>query len=251
MNFSNGGSGLRQVSASVGGANANANAQFQMNATGSGFHKAWGGAFFTSVNGRTAYSTATSNIKARIGTYNVQGGIQWSPNWTSDSASGSKSLVRDPVVVSALDLATNTLHTEELFDIGLELNDGGESAFADGLLHLDAQFARFHVTMNNPYLTGDKGAMAFRIEGGVVVESMGEGIWANSAPTVGTAGMIMLQLTGPNGFSLPFDLGGNSTAGYMMDVDMDGGGYAAVPEPGTIIAVGAGVGVLFLRRRRR
>lgn len=246
--FTNGGSGLRQLSSSVGGAFATSNAQFSLSSNGAGFHKAWGNSGFTNPNGRDAISYANSVLKARIGTYNVQGGMQWSPTWQTDGISGSRRNVRDPLTVSVRDLVTNTRRTEELLDIQLEEDGPGTSFFADGRLILNSENAYFRVAMESPVLTGQQGVMQFRVVGGMVVESMGVGYWQGVNPQIGTQGPLAIQVTSPTGFNLQYDFG-MGPGEYETEFEMDGGGASAVPEPSGLLMLIGGIGALALRKR--
>lgn len=248
--FTNTGSGFRTLSSSVNQASANANAQFQFNADGTGFHRGWGNYSLGWPNGKEATTYSNTTVKVQVGTTGQNGTVYWNPTWFSDTINGNAHKIRDPVDVFTLNRLTNEVRSARLFDVLLDLPRGGTSSFQDGVLHLRPIDGSFSIMMADDGLVGPHGGLNTTFADGIVTSSDAFGIWSHLAPAPGSSADLDLQLCGPNGFELQYDLGSSVPEGFDTEFHFGGGGQIdAVPEPGTALAMTFAIAALLRRKR--
>jgi len=203
-----------------------------------------------------AFARSYSSLSVQARTFDARGRIKWRPHWYTAAVvrANSRTQSRDPISISALDLDTGLVTEADLWDSFIDLIGGGESRWDDGLLTIDAMDGEFYVTMDSPFLTSGRGVMRMKFAGGLVTESIDDGIWDGLLPAVGDPSTgISLQLGDAEGaFDLDFDLGDTSVLGYEMTAGLSNEGQAAdeiIPAPGGVVLL-AVAGVLTPRRRR-
>lgn len=202
-----------------------------------------------------AFARSTSLLYVKTGTVDARGRIRWRPTWHTAAriSANSRTQSRDPISLSALDLDTGVLTETELWDSFINLVGGGESHWDNGLLTIDGMEGEFYVTMDSPFLTSGRGAMRMKFAGGLVTESIDDGIWDGLLPAVGDPSTgISLRLGDAEGaFDLDFDLGSTSVQGYEMTAGFgnEGEAFDEIPAPGGVLMLGL-AGLLTPRRRR-
>jgi len=234
------------------GAFATDTAAFTVDATGSGSHEVGGLAEVDRPAGFYAKASSESQISFNIGTVNAMGRILWGPRWTNSRISGTQSIGRDPVTLSVRDMDTGVLASTTLWDIGLDLGEGGSSTYENGDLKFHGGgHGSFHLEMESPFLTGDQGHMEMSWDGGVVTSSDDSGVFDGLLPTLGGAADLSAHIGDANGnVSLGFDMGGTNVNGYDMGIGFETDGVAeAVPEPGSLAALGLSLASFAGRRR--
>lgn len=180
-----------------------------------------------------AIASSYSRIDVRGGNLSRRGQIVWRPILSSAVFGRARAGIRDPIDFEVFDLVTQTTLSGSLLDIDLNLNDTGNLSWGSGGLVIDALNLDFKIDLNSPYLA-QNGLLDFVISNGVVTRSNSSGMFAGLLPSLGSTGTFNIPLSE---FTLDYDLGDFS--GHDLDIDFgfSGGGEAsAVPEPGTIAA---------------
>ncbi|NUQ52987.1 MAG: hypothetical protein HUU19_09860 [Phycisphaerales bacterium] len=133
---------------------------------------------------------------------------------------------------------------EQLLSIESELFGDGDLEWADTGQFSMIGDGEVQVSMNANYISNPS-SMLFRVENGVVTQSMGTGLFAGLLPTLGSSGTSF-------NFTLPSELTLNYTLpAFNGDVEFDfgGAGGGTIPAPGSA-AVIAIAGLVAMRRRR-
>jgi hypothetical protein len=205
-----------------------------------------------------AYAFSYAKLSAQGGRQLANGKILWRPQISTPPVGGgaiagkyNQRRGRDPIDFTILDLVTGDLLEEVLLDISYDVLGLGtlEWDSTTGSFAIDAQNAEFHIDMSSPY-TAQQGMLDLVIANGLVTVANDSGLFDGVLPSVGSLGTFMTTL---GDITLDYDFGDFN--GHDLDVtaNFSGGGSAraAVPEPGLLLLLGPGLGLLLAHRRRQ
>jgi len=176
----------------------------------------------------TAYAFSNTAIRVQGGNLMANGTIQWNPNFFFDAvgANASETLVQDPIVFEVSNLTTGVNTSFDLLHIDTDIAGDGFVEWIPAGITIDAQDAK--VTASIPatlVAPGQGGKLEIIVQSGFVTSSFGTGVFAPSAPPVGSP--VPLTTPAPV-IDLDYDLGLNTNDQYQVRATLAGGGSSSV-----------------------
>lgn len=197
---------------------------------------------------------ASSNLSTTIfaGRSWAAGQLRWTPI-IADTVSGNASVMRtrnlDPITFEVYDDVGNLVIIDSFFDVYTELSssmtwdaNGLETgALTDMTLSIDVP--------TSPFMD-ISGRLDLQVIGGTVTQSSATGMFAGAGlPGIGadlSGGLFLPGLS--NEFEFNYDFSSLANADSFV-IHLSGGGFTAIPAPGSIALIALG-GVVGTRRRR-
>jgi hypothetical protein len=243
-----------------GGAKADMISSFAANANGTGFTRVRGKARILNNTGILATSEGYSTVALNRGVTDRNGNIRWSPEWKFHTARTGR--IGDPIFIEYLDLDDGSLLSSTLFDLDLDVSDGGDSTYHNGDLFISGAEGSFTLFMDSPYITSGTGSIEIHFSGGLITSAVSSGIFSSLLlPSVDSSSMgFGFHLGDDTGaFDISWDFGaepeGENILGYEFhgrfggDALIEADEVQPIPEPAALSLVG--LGLISLSRMRR
>lgn len=201
-------------------------------------------------NPGSAFSAARSGVAVRGGKKMRNGRIKWGPLQRAQVQGQASSSVHDPISFDVFDPNTSTHTTGTLLSIDAFLSGHGAFDWEGNTFSLNAKYFDFTIQMNSPFTT-EQGTLDFQVRNGIVMDSLGTGMFAGLLPGVGSSGNFSVPFS--NDITLDYNLGNMGGNNPDVTFSFDGGGQAVagIPEPSSLLLLGSGLLGLggFLRKR--
>ncbi len=183
-----------------------------------------------------AKSSSSTLVRARGGRQLGNGAIDWKKNWKSTppigGSSGWREVIRDPVIVRAVNTTTGAVTEATLMSVEGSVFRG-EMSWQNNMITIGTAppgspgepvpSVRLDIVINSPY-TVEQGTIRIEVQGGMVVFSEATGIYAAApVPPVGAVGGTF-AIPAPDETFLNYNLGLNPLQNYDVNVDFDIGG---------------------------
>ena len=157
------------------------------------------------------------------------GTAQWAPYIDSVAdAAFAQAVRRDPITLEVTATDGTTVRTT-LLDIDYTATSPDSIRWANGILTIDAQTARFHARILAPGAT-NPGEFFIEIDNGAVTNAHSNGSLGFPVPPLGTATPFTMPL--PNNLSVDYDANA-VTPNPIQSVRLDMGGAGSAPTAGT------------------
>lgn len=240
----------------LGGAQADMFSSYQANADGTGFARVQGTAKILNNTGRLATSEGYSTVALQRGVKDRNGNVRWSPQWTFHTARTGR--IGDPIDFSFLNLDDNSLLEANLFDLDMDITNGGDSSYENGDLFISASDGSFSLVMDSPYITTGTGSISISFAGGIITGVTADGIFGSLSPDLPVIGGSSMGFgfhlgDAEGAFDIGFDFGAeDNVLGYDFQGRLGGDAMIEdflVPEPASWTLMVAG-GALITRIRR-
>lgn len=199
-----------------------------------------------------AAAASSSLLVAGLKRTSSSGHITWN-SVSSVSVSGGKSVGVDPIDVTVFDPITFKSIEERLLEIDLAIDGGtGAMTWAGGFLTMasDDLFSGAFTINRSGHFTTNPGMLSLKFLNNVITESIGTGIYAGLAPSVGASALGSFAFGEPD---IDYDFGFGDRP-ISVDFGFANGGHAGVaevPEPGVWALLIAGLAIVGGRLRRR
>jgi hypothetical protein len=171
-----------------------------------------------------AYAFSTAAIRVDSGVTLANGTIQWQIGAVVDSVGGGAGEIeiKDPVILTATNTATGDSQSHTLVEVDMSHGGAGHVDITGPAMTVDIPEFRLEIAVGSPVIDPAQ-AGEFRLEvlGGVVQTASASGIFAGSAPPLGTA--IPFSVAMPP-ITLDYDLGLDPTQPWEVSAEMGGGG---------------------------
>lgn len=179
-----------------------------------------------SVTLSRAYAFSTSAVRVRGGYLLSNGSIQWIPGFLVDSvgAGASSTAVRltDPIAMTAINTATGDTVEHVLLDIQVSFGGEGTAEWNGNAMTVDMPDFELRIDLPGAVVApGQAGSMILRIESGVVVDSVGTGLFTGVAPPPGIS--VPLTIAMPD-LRFDYDLGLDPNEPWDVETAFSGGG---------------------------
>lgn len=214
-------------------AQATAQSTFNFNLDGSGDHDANADTRLNGPDGKYARAWSYSYVAVQQGTPTPRGNFRWKTKFRGSDRDGTW-YGRDPIDITIRDPDTGYEIQDRLFEAFMDVGDGGDGSWEDGVISLNGTDGSFFVGMDSPYLTTDPGSMFLRFKDGRVRASTATGIFAGKIPSVGERAVLNMNLIdlGIANADGSIDIGFDYTdefdgSGTMLDFTADLGAGAA------------------------
>lgn len=232
----------------LGIANASANA----NGAGGGSHRIWGDALVTGPRPINATARSESVIHKRTGTSDGIGGVRYG-GWARVDSLKKHAKARDPLHFEVTNLLTGDTMESTPWDFYAEISGGGTILWDDDKVAVidtgPSYVGVVDYSIGGPYFTTPGGSLHLVLSGGLVTESVDEGIFDGLLPAIGTTVDPTFSFPLPNEWDLDFDFGPENPLGYDFNVTVGADALADVPSPGAWLFSLAGLGAALRRRR--
>lgn len=172
------------------------------------------------------YAFSTAWIRIDSGITLASGQIQWQIGALVDvvGAGVGASALKDPVILTATNTSTGDVVEHTLVDVDMRHEGTGRVEFAPGALTVDIPRFELLITVHPGVIgAGQDGALIIEVDQGVVQNAVGAGLYAGSAPAVGTA--VPFTVPMPD-IVLDYDLNLDPTQPWEVSAEMGGGGGA-------------------------
>jgi hypothetical protein len=243
---------FRLISSTTSHAFGDASADFSVSATGLGFNHVEGSGTITPPSGVRASSFAMSTLALNQGTRDGAGRINWKPHWNMNTVFGAgRRGVRDPMHFTVFDIGGSNLFEETLFDLKVDLWDGGSASWENGDLAMAADDGEFRLSMEGAHITSGVGHAFLQFENGLITSADVTGVFVGLFPSIGNSSHFGAHIGDPSGnIDIGFNFGPETTEGYDFTANLGTGGYGEVlPEPASIAMLGLGL-AYFAKRRK-
>lgn len=156
----------------------------------------------------------------------------------------------DPISFEMIDLNTDEIFKGTLLDFLMELDGTGSVIWDDGGIVVDAKNFSFNYTLSDVFVV-NPGKIDFVVTNGFVTTSNATGRFSGLLPSLGSTGLFNIGLS-----EVAFDFNLGDHGGHNLSVDFTFGASGSaelpgVPEPGTMAAGLALVGLCLVHLRRR
>jgi hypothetical protein len=151
------------------------------------------------------------------------------PMWWPPNTPG-RTRISDPITFSLTDASSGQTTTGTLFELYVDLSDGGLVTGGNGSLWLDTAFGGLRVRMDHP-LINPRGSIDLELASGVVVTSRATGCFASMGlPPVGASTPLSIQFPAPS-FDFVFDPAPIMSGDCEVVLRAGGSGAQELPEP--------------------
>ncbi len=181
------------------------------------------------VQGRGAafvYAFSTAWVRIDSGVTLASGQIQWQIGAVVDviGAGAGAAAIKDPVILTATNTDTGDVVEHTLVDVDMRHEGTGRVEFAPGALTVDIPVFELLISVHPGVIgPGQDGALIIEVDQGIVQNAVGTGLYAGSAPAVGTA--VPFTVPMPD-IVLDYDLNLDPTQPWEVSAEMGGGGRA-------------------------
>jgi|GEM_PF-2122124 len=170
-----------------------------------------------------AYAFSNTAITVIGGTQSANGQITWNPSFFLDAVGGgaSDSVVQDPIHITAVNNDTGDTTEASLLHIDATASANGFIEWIPSGLRVAARDAVVQASIPAVWVApGQDGRLRIEVQGGVVTQSVGTGVFAPTAPPLGTP----VPFTTPTPpITLDFDLGLNPLRPHTVRTTLAGG----------------------------